>query len=281
MKRLVNVFKERKFYPGEDTSIKEHYFGTFDSVFLAFLPFFRIDEKHLSKSSFQRVHQITYPQFKSANPDLNLPENMSAEIYTNDNPDYPTNDQILRFGKAVQWSEVKKGCDFVSLAELNKALTTTIGSYRAVFARQDLAGRLLQYAETEHVFLPEEGTFDVFSKLSILNTFRKLGKDFVVVENEFLEKKITIDIRKLADEEFCNKIEYKDYYIYDLDEEILFAIDWDDFFFLIAAPQSILKLVLANDSFEGFECDENIRVHWEFGEGELEAGLAKEANVSS
>ena len=186
---LMNVFEERKFYPNEDIPIKEHYAGTFDSVFLAFLPFFRISEARLSKSSFQRAHQITGPQFKSANPDLNLPENISADIYTNDNPDYPTNDEILRYGTPVRWSEVKDYCNFDSLAELNKALKTAIGSYRAVFSRRDLANRLLQCAERERIFLPEEGTFDVLSKLSILNTFRRLGKGFIVVEDEFLEKK--------------------------------------------------------------------------------------------
>lgn len=275
----MNVFKERKFYPNEDTPIKEHYAGTFDSVFLAFLPFFRIDEAHLNGPSFKRVHQITYPQFKSAHPDLSLPENISADIYSNDNPDYPTDGEILRHATPVTWSEVKAGCGFDSLAEIDKALTTSNGSYRAVFRRQDLVDRLLQYAEQDRIFLPEDGTFGVLSKLSILNTFRKLGKGFIVVEDELLDKRVTLDIRELSDEEFCNKIEYKDYYIYDIDEEILFAIDWDDFFFLIAAPPPIMKLALANDSFEGFECDETFKTYWELGDDELQAGLAKEATM--
>lgn len=277
----MNVFRERKFYPNEDTTIKEHYAGTFDSVFLALIPFFRLDEKQLSKSSFQRVHQITYPQFKSANPDLNIPENTSADIYTNDNPDYPTNGEILRYGTPLTWSEVRDGCDFASLAELNKALTTTIGSYRKVFSRQDLADRLLQYAEREHVFLPEEGTFDVFSKVSILKIFRRLGKGVIVVEDEFLDKKVTIDIRELTDEEFCNKIEYKDYYIYDIEEQILFGIDWNDFFFLIAAAPKTMDQVQDIDSFEGFFCDDNVKVYWELGDDELQVGLAKEASVKN
>lgn len=275
----MNVIQERRFYPNEDTPIKEHYAGTFDSVFLAFLPFFQINNTNLDESTFQRVHKITYPQFKSANPDLHFPENVSADIYTNDNPNFPTHDEILRNGTSVRWSEVKEGCNFDSLAELNKALGTTIGSYRAVFSRQDLADRLLQYAEQEQIFLPEEGTFSVLSKLSILNSFRRLGKGLIVVEDEYLEKKITIDIRELTDEQFCAKIEYKDYYIYDIDEEILFAIDWDDFFFLIAGPTSVLELVLTNFSFEGFFCDENTKVYWELGDDELQAGLAKEATI--
>lgn len=266
----MNIFTEEKFYPSEETTIKEHYSGTFDSVFLSFIPFLKIDESHLTKISVQRVHQITYPQFKSVNPDLNLPETISGEVYSNDNPDYPTNDEILQFGSPVKWSEMLSGVGFDSFAELNKALTTTIGGYRAEFARQDLADRLLQFAENSHTFLPEEGTFDVFSKLSILRTLRRLGKGSIVVRDEFLENKFTLDIRGLSEDEFCKKISYKDYYIYDIEEEILFAIDWDDFFFLIAASTEMIERVLADGAFEGFICDDSTRVYWESGDELLE-----------
>lgn len=273
----MNIFKEQKFYPDEETPIKEHYSGTFDSVFLSFIPFFRIDEYHLSKSSFQRVHQITYPQFKSANPDLNLPENISANIYTNKNPDYPTADEITKHGHAVKWSEVLSELAFESLGEIDKALGTTIGHYRTVFSRQDLADQLLQYAEKSRTFLPEEGTYDVFSKIAILKAFRALGKTSLVVHNEYLDKKKILDIAGLSDEEFCKKIDFKDYYIHDIDQELLFAIDWDDFFFLIAASNSTLSEVLSTSLFEGFNCDEHTKVHWELSDEELAAGHAREA----
>ncbi|MBA3769583.1 MAG: DUF2711 family protein [Blastocatellia bacterium] len=142
---------------------------------------------------------------------------------------------------------------------MNKALTTTIGGYRAVFSRHDLADRLLQYAERERVFLPEEGKFDVFSKIAMLRAFRRLGKAFIVIHDEFLEKKVTLDIRGLTDEEFCNNLEYKDYYTCDIDEEILFAIDWDDFFFLIAAAPTTIQSILVDESFEGFFCDDSTK----------------------
>ena len=277
----MDVFEEQKFYPNEKTPIKEHYSGSFDSVFLSFIPFFKIDEGRLDKSSFQRVHQITYPQFKSANPDLNLPENISADIYTNDNPDYPSDDEIRQYGSPVKWSEVRAGVGFESLAEIDKALGTTIGHYRAVFSRQDLADRLLQYAEDSRTFLPQEGTFDVFSKISILKAFRSLGKTLLIVRDEFLDKKTTIDITALTEEEFCKTIDFKDYYIHDADEELLFAIDWDDFFFLIAASSATLEAVLASGSFEGFHCDESTKTYWELGDDELAAGLATEAAGTS
>lgn len=272
----MNIFKKQKFYPSEDASIKEHYSGTFDSVFIAFIPLFKIDENRLNKASFQRVHQITYPQFNSANPDLNLPENISADIYSNDNPDYPTDNEIRQYASAVTWSEVLSGVDFESLAEIDKALGTTIGHYRSVFSRQHLADRLLQYAENSQTFLPEEGTFDVFSKRSILKAFRQLGKTILVVHDEFLDKETTLDITDLTEEEFCNKIDFKDYYIHDLDQDILFAIDWDDFFFLIATSTEIMERVLAEGSFEGFRCNDSTKVYWELGDDELRAGLAKE-----
>lgn len=272
----MDIFKEQKFYPDEETPIKEHYSGCFDSVFLSFIPFFRMDETKLDKPSFQRVHQITYPQFKSANPDLNLPENLSADIYTNDNPDYPTGDDIRKFGAPVKWSEVAAGVGFESLAEVDKALGTTIGHYRAVFAREDLADRLLRYAEGSQTFLPQEGTYDVFAKRGMLKSFRFLGINKVVVRDEFLEKNTTLDISGLTDEEFSSNLQHKDYYIHDIDRQLLFAIDWDDFFFLIAAPTEVMQRVLAAAPFEGFFCDASTKVTWETTDAELEAGWAKE-----
>lgn len=272
----MNIFKKQKFYPSEETPIKDQYAGTFDSVFLSFIPFFKIDERHLSKSSFQRNHQITYAQFKSANPDLNLPENTSRDIYSNDNPDYPTDDEIRQYGSVVTWSDVLSGVGFESFAEIDRALGTTIGHYKAVFARQDLADRLLQYAENSRTFLPENGTFDVFSKRAILKAFRELGKTTLVIHNEFLDKKTALDIAELTDEEFCNKIDYKDYYIHDIEENLLFAIDWDDFFFLISTSTEMMERVLADGTFEGFHCDDSMKINWELGGDELQAGLAKE-----
>ncbi|MBA3769584.1 MAG: hypothetical protein H0X08_03665 [Blastocatellia bacterium] len=104
----MNIFEEQKFYPTEETPIKEHYSASFDSVFLAFIPFFKIDEAQINKSSFQRVHQITYPQFKNANPDLNLPKKSFSDVYTNENPEYPTDDEIRQYGTKLSWKEVKR-----------------------------------------------------------------------------------------------------------------------------------------------------------------------------
>ncbi|MBP6004036.1 MAG: DUF2711 family protein [Pyrinomonadaceae bacterium] len=270
----MNIFTERNFYPSEDTPIKAHYAGIFDSVFLAFIPFFRLDEEHLSKTSFQKVHQITFPQFNSANPDLKLPENINADIYSNDNPDYPTDAEILKYGTPVGWEEVRQGCGFASYVELNKALTTTIGGYRAELKRQDLADRLLEYALRERIFLPEEGKLDVLSKRSILKTFGRLDKGLVIVEDEYLQKKEYIDIRSITDEEFCERISYKDYYIYDNDQDVLFAVDWDDFFFLICSSDSTRDEILPDGDFEGFLCDANTTVYWEYSDAEIQAAIA-------
>jgi hypothetical protein len=267
----MNIFKEKKFYPTDETTIKEHYSDTFNSVFLSFIPFFKINnESHINKSSFQRVHQISYPQFKKANPKLNLPETISGEVYSNDNPNYPTNDEILQYGSPVKWSEILPGVGFDSFAELNRALTTSIGGYRAEFARQELADSLLQYAADSRTFLPEEGTFDIFSKRAILNAFRGLGKASLVVHSEFLDKKTTIDITEITDEQFCTQIGSKDYYVHDVEEELLFAVDWDDFFFLIATSSPTMDSVLFDGSFEGFHCDDSTKTNWEFG-AELQA----------
>lgn len=271
----MDIFEEKQFYPKDGVPIKEHYREYFDAVFLAFVPFFRL-ENDFGKSSFQRLHRITYPEFQKAHPDLKIPES-AGDFYSNENPEYPTDEQILKFGSPVKWSEVKSTAGFADYAEINKALRSTIGGYRAVFSRDDLADRLLTFANQNQVFLPTEGQFDALSKASILKAFRKLNKTSIVIEDEYQEKKVTLDITDISSEKFSEKIQLKDYYIYDTDRELLFAIDWDFCFFLICSNQKKLAEILTDQEFEGFYCDETTELPWETTPEDLRVGLEHEA----
>jgi len=43
----MSIFTEYKLYPNEEDFILSHYKGFYNSVFVAFLPFFRINIKNL------------------------------------------------------------------------------------------------------------------------------------------------------------------------------------------------------------------------------------------
>jgi len=88
--------------------------------------------------------------------------------------------------------DVQTICEFGSLADVHKALKTAIGHYRKEFSREDLAKQLLDCANEQQIFLPSEGQFDVFSKITILNAFRHLKKLSLIVEMSMAKREIRL-----------------------------------------------------------------------------------------
>ncbi|MDR6734887.1 hypothetical protein [Sphingobacterium sp. 2149] len=74
----------------------------------------------------------------------------------------------------------------------------------------------------------------------------------------------TIDFDRLTEYEFCDEIGGKDYYLYSSDKEILFTIEWDSFFFLIATDYKKMNKLIASHLFEGFLCNDKTDHYWEY-----------------
>ncbi len=94
--------------------------------------------------------------------------------------------------------------------------------------------------------------------------------------DEFFEETISINLNECSELSFLTSCWSKYKYIYSTDKSILFAIEWDSFFFLIAAEEQLMKQILETHLFEGFFCDKNTEHPWEFGENELQSLLTLE-----
>lgn len=232
-----DIFSAHNLYPYSG-KINDHFKGSFEEVYIAFLPF----------------------------------TNAALDEHTE------TAEQLLEHVKPISWEQVVKNVQFNNPAELLKALKTEIGAVRPIFMRMDLKEKLAVYCAENGVFRPEEGTFDLFSKISMYRTFKLLGKTNVVIINEFYEKTIKLDLEQLSAFEFAAKIEYDDYYIYSEDRELLFALQYDSFHFLIACSKGQMEKILHENYFEGFLCDPHTENTWEYEAGELKSLLEKEEN---
>ena len=187
---------------------------------------------------------------------------LNAEIFRYNNDEYPTDEEIYKSGKRVSWKSVIIGTGLKDSSELNKALKVSIGALRKVFFDPQLTEKLNNYTNTEHIWHPTEGGFDILSKIAIYQTFKRLNKSRIIVTDEFYETSKILDIDKLTDLEFSEKIGYKDYYLYPEDKEILFTIEYDSFFFLIATDEQKMQMILEEKYFEGFLCDERTEHSW-------------------
>ena len=269
---MTDIFADKKIYPHEG-KIKDHYKDFYESAFVAFLPFFKVDRQHTDNTNFKKSKQITHEEARQELDILKDIPPFNADIFSYSNKDFPTDQEIFKSGQAISWDTIIKGAGLKDNSDLNKALRTSIGALRQVFSRPELTEKLNTYTSNQHIWHPTEGGFDTFSKVAIYNTFKLLNKNEVIVIDEFYETNSTLELDKLTAFEFAEKIGYKDYFIYSSDKELLFTIEWDSFFFLIATGQEKMNKIISSKLFEGFLCNEKTEHTWDYEEAEIQKYL--------
>lgn len=276
----MDIFVEKQLHPGQGNLIIQHYKGYFESVFLAFSPFFKLKHSNFTQQGGQKSKQITFEEAQEANEIFNKIPKFSADIYSYDNKNYPDDQEIYLNAKPVSWKEIKTGCGFESSGEINKALKTSIGAYRKVFQRPDLAKRLSNFTTANQIYHPVEGHFEILSKKEIYKAFHLLSRTELVIEDECCDSRKELNIASLMEKDFIEGVNFKDYFIYDNQKELLFAVDWDDFFFLICSSKENIDRLVSTLNFEGFYCDDTTETAWELTIGEIEAGIQKERQIN-
>jgi hypothetical protein len=276
---IMNIFIENKLYPNGEDSILSNFAGFYDSVFIAYLPFFRLKEHNPDKLSVKKSHQISLEEFKAGDDVFSNLPNFNANVYSYENDEYPEDEMIFEKAETVGWEEVKIGANFSDHSEIYKALKTSIGSYRKVFERVDLYEKLMAFTEKAKVYHPSEGNFEVLSKIELYKSLKRLGKNEIVVVDEFYESEKELDLTFVELKEFVEKVEYKDYYIYAKDKSVLFTIEWDSFFYLICSDKKTIDEILRESKIEGFFCTIENKHTWEWDEVELMKLLENESRT--
>jgi len=270
---MSDIFTKNDIYPHEG-KIKDHFKGLYESVFIAFLPFFKID----GKQAVQTLQKLTFEEAKQKIDVLKNISTINANIYTHSLDNFPSSKEIIEKGKVVSWEEISRDSGLADNSELNKALRTSIGALRRTFQRPDLEEKLNNYTTSQSIWHPIEGRFDLLSKVAIYKTFRLFNKNKIIAMNSYYETPGKVfELDQLTDNEFAEKIGGQDYYLYAMDKELLFAVEWDSFFFLIATSTEKMKKITSENLFEGFLCNEKTEHDWEYKEGEIQKYLDIEA----
>lgn len=263
----MSEIENNKLYPDEETPVLKHY-SEFDSVYVGLLPFFKLDKENCDTNSSKKV--ISLEEARKKDEIFEKIENYSNMTIYSSNECYPSDQEISQNGKKVLWNEIIQGSKINDYKELNKALMTSIGAYHKKLERQDLLKNLNQYSDRNNIWHPTEGTFDFFTKSSIFELLTLNGINEVFVEDEFYESKKTIDLTSYNSNDFCEKIDFKDYYIYDKKKSILFAISWDYFFYFVAINEKVFSKETIESKLEGFWADEKCSHLWTWEEGEID-----------
>lgn len=264
---MNDIFQDN-IYPHEG-KIKAHFKGFYDEVFIAFLPFFKVDRQVNDGANMKKSEQISLEQAKEKMDVLKAIQSTNIEVFSYSNNDYPANGEIYKGGEIISWNKIVTGSGLADFIELNIALKTSIGALSNSYARPELTEKLNNYTSSQNIWHPTEGSFDALSKIAIYKTFQQFGKNQIIVTDEFYRTTSTLDLDKLTDFEFSEKVSYADYYLYSSDKEILFTIEWDSFFYLIATQKDKMKQILESNLFEGFLCDDETEHGWYHKEEEF------------
>lgn len=272
---MKNIFADQTIYP-HDGKILEHFSGLYESAFIGFLPFFRVENHHNGSRNFKRSEVITFEQAQNELDMLkDIPE-PDATIYSYGNKDYPGDEEIYDRGEIITWNEIISQAGMKDFPELNKALRTSIGALKKIFTKPASAKKLETFTADNNIWHPTEGQFDLFTKVAIYKTFRLWGKNEITVVDEFYQEEKTLRLDELDEWQFAEKIDVKDYYIYSKDRELLFTIEWDSFFFIIASSKPKMERIVAERLFDGFLCNPQTSHDWDYKEGEIDKVLKRQ-----
>ncbi|MFN8254043.1 MAG: DUF2711 family protein [Bacteroidales bacterium] len=269
----MSELKNKNLYPDEETSLLEHY-SDFDNVFVGFLPFFKLNKENCDTKSSKKI--ISLEEAREKDEIFKIIGNYSNVSIYSSNDCYPSDEEILQSGKVKTWKEIIENTEFENYKELNKALMTSIGAFKEELQRDDLLEILDKYTEKNNIWHPTKGMFDYFTKASIYDIIKSANITEIEVEDEFYENRKIIDLTSLTKNEFCKKIDFKDYYIYSKDKKILFSISWDYFFFFIAINEKAFSKQEIEKYFEGFWATENDSHLWYWDKGEIDGLLNNE-----
>lgn len=234
------------------------YFKKFsENVFVVFNPFFKIDNvNNTNYLSSVKLDETIKSEDKVLNYIVDTIGTNGKEIYFQ-NPEYPTDDDIIKNGKIVKWEYMIKECGFNNFSEISVALRTSIGALKKDFARQDLCEKLISFCDSHQIWTPTEGHFNTLIIFEIKKILKSKNLLEIIIQNEWGDEREEILV-----DELDNKINYGIKNIYSINKEIIFSIDWDSFYFLFCSKRELIDKHL--DYFEGFYCDDEISHSWEF-----------------
>ncbi|QYR24371.1 DUF2711 domain-containing protein [Paenibacillus sp. sptzw28] len=173
---------------------------------------------------------------------------------------YPTNEEILEYGKPVLWGQLLKQTDLEDLGRLALAMKTYISALNKDYARNDLMEKL-KLGLTEDLYLPNEDKISQFLIPTILDVFRAKKTNKIHYSDPIFDTSgelpiddVTIqDIYELAPTEII---------ITDESNDTAFMSVYDSFITLMLTNDSNMEEIVINVGWEAMKCDDNTRINW-------------------
>lgn len=192
-------------------------------------------------------------------PFVEMPNDWNFE-----NDEYPTNEDLLRFGKPLSWEEIRKDSGLDNISEMSIAVTAAAvladGYFgRKIYQRPDLAKKLNERV-TENILYPMVDKISVFLIHPILSVLSSKGAKSIKYATLYGEKG-THEIADLNVETInllCDSI----ITISDENEDFVFTCYFDDVGAVFFAKEDCRE-VLVRNGLEGIIFGKKTPLVWE------------------
>ena len=251
--------------PHYDAPFLTWYDGIFEAVFIALHPFVKIDgiDPAAAPRPVLVVDRSTVPDERLTMDVVNKVSEDYREQFPIDLPELQNLEKKL--GKLVSWEDVRVGCGFDSIAQIDIALLTIIMAVREEFGNVDDAQHLQAFCAAHQIFLPTEDTVPPVLEPKMCSFLERLGCENVLIANEFNQnvvsrKRAELDIE--ASWAHSDSIGFRFNKLYSADHSFLVIVPWDNFYTVICGSRRELETARVEELFDGFWCDASTRPDW-------------------
>lgn len=206
--------------------------------------------------------------FKSAamlfNPFIQMPfewvqlqsENKYEHIY----PIYPSNEEILKYGKPVRWREIMQESGFENYKELVLAMKTSILALKKEYLRTDLAEKI---DLRKGVYYPSEDCISPFLIEGIFEILSSKGANNICFAAPIDNEKGLLQINATSLLEICDLTD-QELILIDENLDFAFMSVYDSFITLFLSKEKNISNVIEVMNWEAFICDEQTSIDWYF-----------------
>jgi hypothetical protein len=251
--------------PPEDTPFLTWYEGVFESVYIALHPFCKIDgiDPVAATRPVIVVDRSNVPNELLTIDVLNKLSEQHTEQLSVTLPDLQNMEK--KFGKSLSWEDIRVGCGFDSIRQIDRALLTIIMAIKQDSERLADARLLQAYCSANEIFLPTEDTVPPLLEPKVYSFLEGLGCDDLLIADEFNEnilstKRTTLDIETCW--AHCDSIGFRFNKLYAPDHSFLMVVPWDNFYTVICGNHKALQSARVEELFEGFWCDASSTPDW-------------------
>nr|WP_204500745.1 DUF2711 family protein [Aquibacillus albus] len=173
---------------------------------------------------------------------------------------YPTDEEILKYGKPVSWDAIINKSKLSTYEELAVALKTSIAALRREYAREDLADKLKSSMESDLYYLDEDFP-TVFLVNDLLNLLSSKGAKKLSYSDPILDKRGNIELKNL-NALGVSELSLKEVMITDENMDFSFMNVYDSFITIIMAKGNDINNIVSSINLEAIVCSKNTYINW-------------------